>query len=147
MNDMLEMDPQSCPTSSPAPSLCSTPAAFWESSPTSSERPQPPNHLNYQRITFPWPQRLAQHETPGRISDSPDTKLERRLELLQLLCTRTGKAIDLQTEPPRRKFSQETWLTWCLPPILTLVWVQGAKKISLLSATQRVLGLPWWLSW
>lgn len=50
------------------------------------------NNLSYQSITFPWPYWLGQVRLSVRNSDPKDTNLK-RLELLQLLCTITGKSI------------------------------------------------------
>lgn len=51
------------------------------------------NNLSYQSITFPWPHWLGQMRLSIGNSDPKDTNLKRRLELLQLLCTITGKSI------------------------------------------------------
>ena len=91
--DVLEMDYLGCPASSPLSSRSSTPTAFWEATPISSMRPQLHKSPKLLRVLhFPghsnW---LSVRLLLGLLTLC--THLERRLELLQLLCTGTGKAI------------------------------------------------------
>ena len=131
------MDPQGCPTSSPPFVFAALQQPSGNPLSTSSVRPQPRNHLNYQRITFPWPQQLAQHETPGRISDPLDAKLESGWS-----CCSYSAPEQERLSSSRRSHHGGRSANVVLLLILTLVWVMGANKTSLLSATQRVFGLP-----
>lgn len=131
--DVLEMDYLGCPASSPLSSLSSSPMAFWEATPISSMRPQLHKSPKLLSVTFPSPQQLAQYETPAGTSDPLHTPGKADgVAAAPLHQNRKGY---LQTEPPpRRNFSQVTWLTWCLRPILTLVFLaMGANKTSCLS--------------